>query len=263
MGQNDDINDLEHEEELSRNFELRFHDLAFIKENKEFENHFLFDFYTRSLNQVRFAIFAAIILYALFGIIDAALIPEFKYKFWTFRYLIVIPMLVGVLTFSFSRIFKRKIQFVLASLVILSSFGVIGIIAIAPSDLSNYYFPGLILIVIMNYGFLKLRFIWSAAAGLIASIIYVIGAFNYIEMPYLLCVINSFFLISINIIGLLISRYLEIYARRDYFSNQLLKIERFKLKSLNTRLEAKIKDKSQLIGSLQKEMLDEMGNLRK
>ncbi len=263
MEQNNENIDLEHEDSFSRNFELTFLNLAFTKENKEFENHFLFHFYTRSLNQVRFAIFMAIILYALFGILDAALIPEFKYKFWTFRYLVVIPMLVGVLAFSFSKLFMRKIQFVSTTVVILSALGVIGIIALAPPDLSNYYFPGLILIMVMNYGFLKLRFIWSAAAGIASSVLYIAGAFTFIDMPYLLSVINSFFLIAINIIGLLISRNLEIYARRDYFSNQLLKIERFKLRALNTRLEAKIKDKTQQIGTLQKEMLDEMENLKK
>ncbi len=263
MLQNNNVQEIEEDDEHIRNFELSSLSLAFTKENREFENHFLIDFYNRSLNQVRFAIFLAIILYALFGILDAALIPEFKYKFWTIRYLLVIPMLVGVLAFSFTRIYKRKIQFVSASVVIMSAFGVVGIIALAPQDLSNYYFPGFILIIIMNYGFLKLRFIWAAAAGALPSVLYVIGAFSFIEMPYLLSVINSFFLISINIIGMLIARNLEIYARKAYFSNQLLKIERFKLKTLNVRLEAKIKDKSQQIGNLQKEMMDEMENLKK
>ncbi len=263
MLQNNNKQEVEEDDEHSRNFELKFLSLAFTKENKEFENHFLIDFYSRSLNQVRFAIFLAIILYALFGILDAALIPEFNYKFWTIRYLVVIPMLVGVLAFSFTRIYMRKIQFVSASVVLMSALGVIGIISLAPPDLSNYYFPGFILIVFMNFGFLKLRFIWAAAAGVFPSVLYIVGAFTFIEMPYLLSVINSFFLISIIIIGMLISRNLEIYARKAYFSNQLLKIEQFKLKSLNVRLEAKIKDKSHLIGTLQKEMMDEMENMKK
>jgi len=263
MVHNNKNQETEEDDDLIRNFELSFISLAFTKENKEFENHFLIDFYNRSLNQVRLAIFMAVVLYALFGILDAALIPEFKYKFWTFRYLIVIPMLVGILAFSFTRIYKRKIQFVSTAAVIMSAFGVIGIITLAPQDLSNYYFPGFILIIIMNYGFLKLRFIWAASAGLISTVLYITGAFSFIDMPYLLSVINSFFLIAINIIGMLIARNLEIYARKAYFSNQLLKIEQFKLKALNIRLEAKIKDKSQQLGNLQKEMMDEMENMKK
>jgi len=248
------------ENQVIRSFSLDSITLAFIKENKELETHFLVDFYNKSLNQVRLAIFMAIIIYALYGIIDSALIPEFEHKFLVLRYLLVIPMLVGVLAFSFTKIYKRKIQFVSATVVVASSLGVTCMIWLAPQDLANYYFAGLILILVMNYGFLRLRFIWAGAAGVIASMGYILGAFTFIEMPFLLSVINSFFLITINIIGFFIARYLEYYARRDYFTNQLLKIERVKLKTLNARLEAKIKDKANQIGNLQKEILDEMEN---
>ncbi|MFN8254257.1 MAG: hypothetical protein U0W24_01125 [Bacteroidales bacterium] len=251
------------EEDSKRNFKHSFLSLSFTDENKEFEKHFLAYFYSRSLNQVRFSVFLAIVLYSLFGILDAALIPEFKYKFWIIRYVIVIPLLITVLSISFTSFYKRYIQFISACIVILSSLGVIGIITLAPPDLGNYYFPGILLIIIMNYGFLKLRFIWASIAGLVSSLLYIIGSFSFIEMPFLLSVINSFFLGAVNIVGIFIARMFEIYARKEYFSEQLLKIEQTKLKTLSSRLEAKIKDKSQQIGNLQKEILSEIENLKK
>ncbi|MDF1546683.1 MAG: hypothetical protein P1P88_02600 [Bacteroidales bacterium] len=248
------------EKQVIRTFSLNSITLAFTKENKELETHFLVDFYNKSLDHVRLAIFAAIILYALYGIIDAALIPEFEHKFLTLRYLLVIPMLLSVLAFSFAKIYKRKIQFVNAMVVLISCLGVTGMIWLAPENLANYYFAGLILILVMNYGFLRLRFIWAVAAGILSSTAYIIAAFFIIQMPFLLAVVNSFFLIAINLIGFFIARYLEYYARRDYFTNQLLKIERVKLRTLNARLEAKIKDKANQLGNLQKEILDELEN---
>jgi hypothetical protein len=239
---------------------IAFGSLRFSGQYKEFEKPFLVSFFNNSLNKVRLAILTAVIFYSLFGILDAALIPDFKYKFWTIRYLIVIPLLIGVLALSFTRIFKKKIQFISSIVVLMSGISVMVIIWFAPPFLSNYYFPGLILILIMNYGFMKLRFIWSSVVGVFLTTLYVLAAFEYIEMPYLLCVFNSFFLIAINIVGIFICREFEIFARKEYFSNQLLKIERMKLKSLNARLEAKIKDKASQLTLLQKEMMNDGEN---
>jgi hypothetical protein len=235
---------------------LSFMSLRFTGEYKEFEKPFLVSFFNKSLNKVRMAILTAIIFYSFFGILDAALIPDFKYKYWTLRYLIVIPLLIIVLTSSFTRLFKKKIQFVSSLVVLLSGLSVIVMIWFAPTFLSNYYFPGLVLILFMNYGLMKLRFIWSSSVGVILATIYIVFAFEYIEMPYLLSVFNSFFLAAINIVGILISREFEVFARKEYFSNQLLKIEQMKLKTLNARLEAKIKDKASQLSLLQKEMLN-------
>jgi hypothetical protein len=250
--------EIKDDKRVLRKFALNFITLAFTKENKELETHFLVDFYNKSLNQVRFAIFMAIIIYSLFGIIDAALIPDFKHKSLIIRYLIVIPMLLGVLAFSFTKLYKKKLQFVSACVVMSSCFGVIGMVMLAPENLGGYYFTGMILILIMNYGFLKQRFIWAVGAGFISSLVYIVGAFTFIETPFLQAIVNSFFLVAVNMVGFYIARYLEIYARRDYFTNQLLKIERVKLRTLNARLEAKIKDKANQIGSLQKEILDDL-----
>jgi len=237
--------------------DLDFWTLRFSGEYKEFEKHFLVAFFNNSINKVRMAILTAIIMYSIFGILDAALIPDFKFKFRTLRYLIAIPLLLGVLGFSFTRIFKKKVQFISSVVVFMSGLTVVLIILLAPTLISNYYFPGLILILVMNYGLMKLRFIWASSTGIILSFIYIFAAFQYFEMPYVLKVFNSFFLITINVVGIFISREFEIHARKEYFSNQLLKIERMKLKTLNARLEAKIKDKASQLSQLQKEILND------
>jgi hypothetical protein len=260
MVENQTDRDIEEEKSAIEKTNLDFWTLKFSDEYKELEKHFLVTFYNDSLNKVRFAILAAVIFYVLFGILDAAIIPDFKFKFWTIRYLIVIPLLLSVLALSFTRIFKRKIQFISAIVAFMSGISVIAIIWLAPPDLSNYYFSGLILILVMNYGFLKLRFIWASAVGVLLTILYIYAAFEFIKMPYLLSVFNSFFLIAINVVGVFISREFEVYARKEYFSNQLLKIERNKLKTLNARLEAKIKDKASQLTQLQKEMRDDEKN---
>lgn len=245
-----------------RKFSLNFITLAFTNENKELENHFLVDFYNKSLNKVRQSLFVSIIFYAIFGIFDAAFIPDFEYKCIVARYLLVILTLLAVLAFTFTRLYKKKIQFVSACLVIASSLGVILMTMLAPVGFSNFYFQGILLILITNYGFLRQRFIWATGAGLISSVIYIIIAFSYFKFPFLPSLINSFFLMAVNTIGMFIARHNERYARRYYFTNQLLIIERVKLRNLNSRLEAKIKNKSTQINNMQRDMAKEMNKIK-
>ncbi|MBN1252841.1 MAG: hypothetical protein JXR51_16490 [Bacteroidales bacterium] len=260
---NEDENDFYDLKDNVRKFNPNKLTIKFSGDNREFEKHFLVEYHNKSVNQIRLALFLALILYAFFGILDAALIPDFKYKFWTIRYLIIIPSLLGLLILTFTRIFKRYMQIISGTLVNISGFGIILIIWFAPPDLSNYYFAGLLLVIIMNYGFLRLRFIWATIAGFMVTVGYIIIAFNFIQMPFLLAVVNSFFLVSLNIIGMFIAYNFEYYARKNYFSNQLLKIEKVKLRTLNQRLDAKIKDKSAQFVNLNKEIQKEIDNLSK
>jgi hypothetical protein len=237
--------------------------LAFQGEGSELEAHFLAEYATKSLNQFRFALFAALIIYSLFGILDVALIPDFKNKFWTVRYLMVTPVLFGLLILSFLSFFKRIMQFVSAFLVIITAQGVLAVMWLAPPDLSNYYFPGITLVLIMNYGFFKERFIWASFSGLAVVSSYIIFSFSVFDIPFLLNVVNSFFLVFLNIIGMYIAYNMELNSRKEYHSKQLLQIERSKLKTLSARMEAKVKDKSAQIGNLNKEIQKEMENLSK
>ncbi len=240
----------------TRTFSLNFISLAFTKEHKELENHFLVNYYRKSLNKVRLSLFVAIIFYAIFGIFDAAFIPDFEHKYFILRYIVTVASLLAVMAFSFTRLYKKKIQFVSACLVIASSLGVTTMTVLAPIGFSDFYFKGIFLILITNYGFLRQRFIWATSAGLISSIAYIIVAFSFTKFPFLQSLINSFFLIAVNTVGIFIARHNERYARRYYFINHLLAIERSKLRTLNTRLEAKIKDKSVQINEMQRNIVE-------
>lgn len=241
-----------------RKFRINLVTLAFIGEEKELEADFLKQYATRSLNQLRFALFFSLIIYSLFGILDIALIPDFANKLWTERYLLVSILLLGLLFFSFSALFKKIMQPLSVLLVIFTALGLFRMMTVAPGDLSNYYFAGLGLILIMNYGFLRLRFIWASISGIVVITVYILLSFSVFKTPFLLNIVNSFFLIFINVIGMFIAYNLELNYRRVYYIRQLLEIERSKLKTLNARLEAKVKDKAAQIGSLNKEIQKEM-----
>ena len=246
-----------------RKFRINLVTLAFTGEEKELEADFLDQYANRSLNQQRFALFFALIIYSLFGILDIALIPDFMHKLWTVRYLVVAVSLLGLLLLSFLPFFKKMMQVFVSLLVILTAAGLLRMMMIAPGDLSNYYFPGLGLILIMNYGFFRLRFIWASIAGIVVVTGYIIMSFSVFKTPFLTNIVNSFFIMFTNIIGMFIAYNLELNYRRVYYTKQLLYIERSKLKTLNARLEAKVKDKAAQIGNLNKEIQKELDKNQK
>ncbi|OQX97353.1 MAG: hypothetical protein B6I20_12810 [Bacteroidetes bacterium 4572_117] len=223
------INQSNLEERDIRRFGINPVTLAFKGEESVLEQHFLQEYAIKSLNQIRFALFSVLIIYSLFGILDVALIPDFKNKYWTIRSIIVIPSLLILLIMSFLDFFKQFMQLMSAILVVASAFVVLGMMWLAPTDFSNYYFPGVVLVVIMNYGFLQQRFIWASFAGIVVVSSYVILSFGLFSTPFLLNMVNSFFLIFINIVGMFIAYKLELNSRKEYHSKQLLQLERAKL----------------------------------
>ena len=75
--------------------------LAFCGSQSHLEKPFLDDYFIGSLPIVRFACLLAFFLYALFGILDAYLIPDKKHIFWIFRYMAFCPLALGAFFLSF------------------------------------------------------------------------------------------------------------------------------------------------------------------
>ena len=80
--------------------------LRFSDENAHLEALFQKDYYRISLSTMRLFVFLGAVLYASFGILDAYVMPEQKIIIWFFRFIIVGPVLLGVLLISFNRYTK-------------------------------------------------------------------------------------------------------------------------------------------------------------
>ena len=75
--------------------------LAFSGRHAQLEPLFQDHYFRSTLNQIRIAIGAAFIFYALFGIMDAIVMPDRYEIFWIIRWTVVCPCILGVLLFSF------------------------------------------------------------------------------------------------------------------------------------------------------------------
>jgi len=212
--------------------------------SSDLEAQFEGDYYNKSLPLVRFSLVAAILLYSLFGFLDAELIPSMKETLWTIRLVVVCPVLMGLIALSYSSQFRKYFQMAMSTGMVLSGLAIIVMISIIPSPVNNFYYAGLILILIWGYTFTRVRFVWATVAGWIIVISYEIAAIWINDTPRMVLISNNFFFISANLAGMLSSYYIEYYCRRDFYLASLLEKEQANIAAANRSLERIVKERT-------------------
>lgn len=223
--------------------------LAFTGELTQFEKEFKEDYFIRSLNPFRFSLILSMIFYGAFAVLDAVTVPTLKELFWFIRFGIVFPVLITVFILSYSRAFKKYMQFIISCIMFITGFGII-IMIIYASKVENYsYYAGLILIFIFGYTFIRARFIYALVAGWSIVISYEISAIWLSQTPVVILINNNYFFISANIIGMLISYFLELSARKDFYMRILLEQEKENVKTANDALEKRVQERTRQLSN--------------
>jgi two-component system cell cycle sensor histidine kinase/response regulator CckA len=214
----------------------------------DLEGAFQDNYYKNSLSLVRLSLFAGILMYGFFGVLDAQLVPDIKEKLWMIRFGIVCPFLVAVILFSYSSHFKKYFQLAVSVAMVIAGLAIIAMISIIPPPVNDSYYAGLILVLIWGYTFTRLRFIWVTIAGWIIVASYEITAIWIVRTPVPIFIGNNFFFISANLVGMFSCYYMEQYARRDFYLAHLLEKEQGKIVAANYTLEKIVQDRtSQLL----------------
>ncbi len=221
-------------------FNLNFND-------KLFEESFRENYYWGSLIIHRFAIILAIILYALFAYLDVWMSPNSKEKIWLIRFGIVLPVLIFTFLSTFYTLFKKINQLLFTITSISLGIGIVMMIGISKeSELGyNYYFTGLLLVIMWIYTFSRLRFILATVSAWIVTVSYflvIVFIHDITRTSPALFLNHLFFFISSNIIGMFAVYYFEYYYRKNFIHINNIELKREK--QINERLMKidKIKD---------------------
>jgi signal transduction histidine kinase len=194
---------------------LRFHDC-------ELEQEFFDDYFEKALRHVRVALLVGMLLYGIFGILDAFIIPDDKAAAWIIRYGMVIPLLVAVYASSYSRHFKAFMQPLLVVVILVTGFGIIAMLMLADPPGTYLYYAGLILVIMYAYSFLRLRFQYAAIASWVLVLAYELAAVLISQLPLSILVNNTFFLLSANLIGMFVAYQMESLIRSDFLKRKAL-----------------------------------------
>jgi signal transduction histidine kinase/ActR/RegA family two-component response regulator len=223
--------------------------LSFKDDLGQYEKKFQEDYFARSLNPFRFSLILSMIFYGAFAFLDTVAVPDLKEIFWFIRFGIVFPILIAVYVFSYSRTFKKYMQFVIACIMFITSFGIIVMIVMAAKAQNFSYYAGLILIFIFGYTFIRARFIYAVVAGWSVVICYEISAIWISQTPIAILVNNNYFFISANIIGMFISYFLELSARKEFHMRIQLEQEKENVKTANNALEKRVLERTEQLSN--------------
>lgn len=240
---------------LSDQIKINWFTLSFEKDLEQvFKKYYFHD----SLRHVRISLSIGLVFYAIFGLLDASLVPNAKNKLWFIRFAIIFPYVLLVYLYSFSKHFQKYMQLSVASAVLVAGLGIIAMILIAPYPASYSYYAGLILVFLYGYTFIKLRFIWASGTCWLIVIAYEISATWINPTPIPTLINNNFFFLSGNILGMVACYSFEFYLRRDFIQARLLDTEKKKVQKINMELEERVEERTAQLRKTNKELEEEI-----
>jgi two-component system cell cycle sensor histidine kinase/response regulator CckA len=219
---------------------LRFSDPA----DRHLETIFQESFFLKNLAHLRLCHLFTIIFYLLAGLIDIFLFPNDLVALFSIRFLVVVPVVIIGLFFTYTRYYQKVWQEVSFIYILTTGWSFIGFTVIAEPPGAYGYYVGILFCLMFGYTFIRERFIYASTAGLILVSGYLFVAAAITDMPTQTLFHSGFYLILANILGMLIARHLEITARRDFYLEQRLSIEQNKFSELNSQLEQMVAERT-------------------
>ena len=211
-------------------------------------------FFKSSLTTSRFAVILVSVIYIFFGYLDSVVAGELFGLFITIR-LIIVPVFLLLIAFSYSKNFIRYWQTSLFIVYILGAIGIIIMLVLLPEAI--VYGSGLILVFLSAAVLVRLRFVLLAIGSWLAVFIYIIAAILW-GVDYGVIISNGFFFISAIVIGMFAAYNNEKFNRQNF--NLYIQIERknTEIEDVNRNLEGKVLDRTRLLNSKNKALKTEI-----
>lgn len=213
--------------------------LSFTGEDAHLEEGFLKNYQEKSIHFFRIAMIMGFFLYTSFAVLDAILFPNIKEKFWFIRFVLVCPFGLSALALSYTPLFKRCWQALIAVSIFTAGLGIIAMMIIAPQPYNFTFYSGLILVLFYSYTVPRALFVWASIVGWTLFLCYEILALYIIATPEPIFYNNNFFFAGANIVGMIASYFTEYFARNTYWLMKRLEEETNKVQAINNDLQDK------------------------
>lgn len=228
-------------------FSLRF-------KNEALERRFSVEHLARALPTIRLFLVAASLFYGLFGILDAFIIPEIAALAWIIRYLVVCPTFLVIAALTYSPIFARASQQILAAGMFIGGAGIMVMTTFAHWPGNSLYYAGLILVMIYGSSLVHLRCLYAGILCILVVAMYQVVALWINPIPALVLWNNDSFLITSMAIAVFFSYLQELQFRRDFISTDLIRRAKASSDELRLQAEAASKAKSDFLAVMSHEL---------
>lgn len=213
----------------------------------ELEEAFQEDYFDASIGLLRTSFILGMVYYAVFSALDLVALPDASLHIIRIRFLFVIPTVLLIYLLSFTEGFRRWWQLGAAIATLTSGVGIVAM-TVVPNELArNDYYAGITLILIYCYMLIRLRFIWASLTGWAIVTLYGLSLVISPGVSGDVMTANLFFLASANVLGMFGGYALEYYTRKDFYYRHLLHKEQQKVEEANSRLEERVKEKTEAL----------------
>jgi diguanylate cyclase (GGDEF)-like protein len=195
------------------------------------------EFYcTNTLKHVRVALLTGLFLYAVFGLVDRVLPPADRTHMWLIRYAVVCPTVLAGLAFTYASRFRRLIQPLLWLVMLVGSLGIVAMVYFDPTPAKNYYYSGLLLLIMGAFTFVSMRLLYALSWAITTILAYEAVAIFANRTDTTILTQNTFSLTAAIIIGAFSNYLMENYLRRDFLNSILLESENQQLQKTSHEL---------------------------
>ena len=196
----------------------------------------------QALPRARFAVGLAVALFALFGILDAYIVPDEAASIWLIRFGAVCPLGLVIIGASFAPWFPRVMQSILSTFAVIGGLGIVAMIAIADPPGAYQYYAGLVLVIFWIFTLLQLRFSFATIACLVIVVGYEVVAIWATDTPVEILLSNNFFFLSAAILGIAAGYTIELGKRTGFLQRRLIDRQRAELADRNVQLDSALRD---------------------
>ena len=192
--------------------------------------------FAQSLVRLRGAILLAIVLYAVFALLDNWIAPGQRQTLWLIRFSVVTCAVAG-LAFSYRPAFERWWQLAIWLLIAVGAFGIIAMLAVIPPPGNHLYYAGLLLLTVYYATLIRLGITYAASLSAVIFVSYVITAM-VMATPAVVLFNNVMMLVAGNIIALTANVAFERHSRRDFWQRRVIRERAQQLETRNAQLSA-------------------------
>lgn len=197
-------------------------DLGTLRFPKTLEAAFDDYYHTNTLKHVRVSMLTGLFLYSIFGLVDLQLPPTDRMHMWFIRYAIVCPIVAAGFAFTYASSLRRFLQPVISFVMLAGSLGIVSMVYFDPTPTKNYYYSGILLLIMGAFTFVSLRLRFAISWALATTIAYEAVAIVANHTDSTILVQNSFSIFAAIVIGSFSNYLMENYLRRDYLNSLLL-----------------------------------------
>lgn len=173
-----------------------------LKFSPELEKEFIENFTARNRVYAPVAFGSAVLLYSLYAILDAILVPDRLDELLLIRLGITLPVLLLILTLIALPMYRRFMQPLLALAAVAACFSVDVIMLAGWPELSFYFF-GVIIVNLYAQVFGRLLFTWSSSVSILNVVVF-IGFMHFANATFEEYALAMFFIGSTMFLGLIV-----------------------------------------------------------